>query len=144
METIIGIDLGATNSVAAWMSPNGPQLIPNAIGTNLTPSIIGIDEEGKLCSSATRPRSCRFAATESMCLPFKTADGYRLVRHHRREKILSGGTFQFGAAFAKGMRSLFRHQGDAHRCDGSRFFNDRQAQATIAAGKIAGLQVERS
>src|SRR5947208_42316 len=32
MDPIIGIDLGTTNSAAALLTPDGPQLIPNALG----------------------------------------------------------------------------------------------------------------
>src|SRR6516164_2578421 len=48
MQRIIGIDLGTTNSAAAYMSENGPKLIPNALGEVLTPSVVGVDEDGKI------------------------------------------------------------------------------------------------
>jgi molecular chaperone HscC len=48
MSKIIGIDLGTTNSVAAYMDEAGPRLIPNALGEVLTPSVVGIDLEGKV------------------------------------------------------------------------------------------------
>src|SRR5262245_46657644 len=48
MNSIVGIDLGTTNSVAASMTPDGPRLIPNALRETLTPSVVGIDPEGKL------------------------------------------------------------------------------------------------
>ncbi len=48
MSRVIGIDLGTTNSAAAYLSEQGPKLIPNAVGGTLTPSVVGLDEEGKL------------------------------------------------------------------------------------------------
>src|SRR5262245_24506883 len=48
MSHIIGIDLGTTNSLAAWLGDDGPQAIPNALGEILTPSVVGIDDEGHL------------------------------------------------------------------------------------------------
>jgi molecular chaperone HscC len=48
MSRIIGIDLGTTHSVAAYMAEDGPRIIPNALGAALTPSIVGLDHEGKL------------------------------------------------------------------------------------------------
>jgi molecular chaperone HscC len=48
MGTIIGIDLGTTNSAAAIMADEGPRLIPNALGEVLMPSAVGIDPEGQL------------------------------------------------------------------------------------------------
>ena len=37
---IVGIDLGTTNSAVATMTPDGPRLIPNALGEVLTPSVV--------------------------------------------------------------------------------------------------------
>jgi molecular chaperone HscC len=48
MSKIIGIDLGTTNSAAAYMTDEGPRLIPNALGEMLTPSVVGMDEGSKL------------------------------------------------------------------------------------------------
>ncbi len=42
---IIGIDLGTTNSLAAYFTEEGPKIIPNRLGKKLTPSIVSIDEE---------------------------------------------------------------------------------------------------
>jgi molecular chaperone DnaK (HSP70) len=45
---IVGIDLGTTYSLVAWLSPNGPALIPNALGELLTPSVVGVDLDGEI------------------------------------------------------------------------------------------------
>ena len=45
---IIGIDLGTTNSAAAYMTENGPQLVPNALGKYLTPSVVGVEPSGQI------------------------------------------------------------------------------------------------
>ena len=42
---IIGIDLGTTNSLAAYFTKEGPKIIPNRLGKNLTPSVVSMDEE---------------------------------------------------------------------------------------------------
>ena len=42
---IIGIDLGTTNSLVAYFTEEGPKIIPNRLGKNLTPSVVSIDEE---------------------------------------------------------------------------------------------------
>ena len=43
---IVGIDLGTTNSlVAAWLD-GGPRLIPNVLGSTITPSCVSIDADG--------------------------------------------------------------------------------------------------
>lgn len=47
---IIGIDLGTTNSLAAYYTEHGPEIIPNRLGERLTPSVVSIDENDRgLC-----------------------------------------------------------------------------------------------
>ena len=45
---IIGIDLGTTNSLIAYYTQDGPKIIPNRLGKNLTPSAVSIDEEDQI------------------------------------------------------------------------------------------------
>ena len=45
---LIGIDLGTTNSAVAVWSDAGPRLIANAIGDNLTPSVVGLDDDNAI------------------------------------------------------------------------------------------------
>lgn len=42
---IIGIDLGTTNSLAAYFKDGETKIIPNRLGKHLTPSIVSVDEE---------------------------------------------------------------------------------------------------
>ena len=49
---IIGVDLGTTNSVAAYTTESGPKLIPNALGEVLTPSVVGFEPGGHLLIGA--------------------------------------------------------------------------------------------
>jgi molecular chaperone HscC len=54
---IIGIDLGTTHSLAAVWRDGKPVLIPNALGENLTPSCVSVDEDGSiLIGRAARER----------------------------------------------------------------------------------------
>lgn len=50
---IIGIDLGTTNSLAAYYSEDGPKIIPNRLGKHLTPSIVSVDENDEVCVGET-------------------------------------------------------------------------------------------
>ena len=45
---IIGIDLGTTNSLAAYYTEEGPKIIPNRLGRRLTPSVVSIEGEGQI------------------------------------------------------------------------------------------------
>lgn len=44
----IGIDLGTTNSVAAYLKDGVPTLIPNACGETLPPSAVSLNDEGEI------------------------------------------------------------------------------------------------
>src|SRR5205807_10577968 len=46
-EKIIGIDLGTTNSVVAWMEGGDPVVIPNAEGGRATPSVVAFTTDGE-------------------------------------------------------------------------------------------------
>ena len=45
---IVGIDLGTTNSLIAYFTEEGPKIIPNRLGKNLTPSVVSVDGEGNV------------------------------------------------------------------------------------------------
>ena len=54
---IIGIDLGTTNSLVALWQDGKPRLVPNALGSLLTPSCVSLDEDGTiLIGAAARDR----------------------------------------------------------------------------------------
>lgn len=44
----IGIDLGTTNSLAAYWTEEGPKIIPNVFGSSITPSIVSVDDAGEI------------------------------------------------------------------------------------------------
>ncbi|BBK76125.1 hypothetical protein CBU03nite_20270 [Clostridium butyricum] len=46
--TAIGIDLGTTNSLVAYWSDKGAVIIPNVINSNITPSVVSIDDNGEI------------------------------------------------------------------------------------------------
>ena len=53
MSKIVGIDLGTTNSAVAFLTAKGPEIIPNALGESLTPSVVGIDLDGNVIVGRT-------------------------------------------------------------------------------------------
>ena len=44
---IVGIDLGTTNSLVAVWRGESSELVPNALGQFLTPSVVGLDDQGR-------------------------------------------------------------------------------------------------
>ena len=46
---VVGIDLGTTNSLVAFMLGEQPQVIPGDDGSRLVPSVVAIPAAGKEC-----------------------------------------------------------------------------------------------
>jgi molecular chaperone HscC len=140
---IIGIDLGTTNSVAAVMRDKGPELIPNALGEVLTPSVIGIDLQGDLLVG-------RAALELQVLYPERCASVFKRHMGTDWTVVLEGQKFTPEQLSSLVLRSL---KADAEAVLGEpvtravitvpAYFNDHQRKATIRAGKMAGLTVER-
>ena len=47
-ERVVGIDLGTTNSLVAFMDLTGPKIIPGADGDKLVPSVVSINRSGEI------------------------------------------------------------------------------------------------
>jgi len=140
---IIGIDLGTTNSLCAYWKDGEAKLIPNSLGENLTPSIVGLDENGDILVGKAAKERLRTA-------PKKTTAYFK--RHMGTDKVVKLGNRDFRAEelSALVLQSL---KADAEEFLGETiteavisvpaYFNDIQRKATRAAGKLAGLKVER-
>jgi molecular chaperone HscC len=143
MSKIIGIDLGTTNSAAASMTDEGPRLIPNALGESLTPSIVGVDEGGQLLVG-------RAARELQVLQPERCAALFKRYMGSDWTAEIAGRKFTPEELSSLVLRSL---KTDAEAFFGEpvsravitvpAYFNDRQRKATLNAGRIAGLQVER-
>jgi molecular chaperone DnaK (HSP70) len=46
-DRIVGIDLGTTNSLVAYMQGDTPAVIPGEDGSNLVPSVVALDENNQ-------------------------------------------------------------------------------------------------
>jgi molecular chaperone HscC len=140
---IVGIDLGTTNSLAAAMTPDGPRLIPNALGEVLTPSVVAIDRDGQVLVG-------RAARELQVTQPQRCASAFKRYMGSDWACRLDGR--QFGAVELSSLvlRTL-RQDAERYR-DGPvnravitvpAYFNEPQRKATIRAGQMAGFQVER-
>src|ERR1700756_814995 len=47
-ERVVGIDLGTTNSLVAFMQGDTPVVIPGEDGQNLVPSVVALDEHDQI------------------------------------------------------------------------------------------------
>jgi molecular chaperone HscC len=143
MPSILGIDLGTTNSAVAYLSATGPEIIPNALGGRLTPSVVGVDDNGLVVVGA--------AAKELQVLrPDRCVSVFKRWMGSERNITLAGKSFTPEELSGFVLRAL-KQDAEAHFQDVltravitvPAYFNDQQRKATIAAGRIAGLTVER-
>jgi hypothetical protein len=143
LSTIIGIDLGTTNSTVAYMAEDGPRLIPNALGEVLTPSVVGLDDDDKLLVGraagelqVTRPERCVGLFKRRMGSDWHAELGRRKFSPEELSSLILRSLKEDASGFLK-------EPVERAVVTVPAYFNDQQRKATIAAGHIAGLQVER-
>jgi molecular chaperone HscC len=140
---ILGIDLGTTNSAAAYMTGEGPRLIPNALGDPLTPSVVGVDLQGEvLVGQAAKdlqvvhPERCASAFKRQMGNDWKVALADHVFTPEKLSSLVLRSLKQDAEAFLKEPIEEVVITVPA-------YFNEHQRKATIQAGAIAGLKVLR-
>src|SRR5450759_1111903 len=166
-ERIVGIDLGTTNSLVAYMEGDRPVVIPGEDGLNLVPSVVALDENAQIVvGSAARkylietPERAVYSVKRLMgrdlddvrdelkLFPFRLADDLaagEVLRIKLGEK-----TFTPPEISAFILRQLKRNAERFFNAPVTQavitvpaYFNDAQRQATKDAGRIAGLNVLR-
>lgn len=140
---IIGIDLGTTNSLAAYFSEDGAKIIPNRLGEKLTPSVVSVDEDGQIYVGRT-------AVERKQLYPHTCAEVFKRSMGTNKEYSLAAKKFKAEELSSFVLRSL---KEDAEAFLGETvteavisvpaYFNDVQRKATKRAGELAGLLVER-
>jgi len=170
---VVGIDLGTTNSLVAYMEGDAPVVIPGVDGSNLVPSVVALDP---VPADGTRPtitvgntaRKALIETPERVIYSVKRLMGRDLQEIQDELKLFH---FQLAGDVEAGevpriqlgemkftppeisayiLRQLKRN---AERFFGAQvtqavitvpaYFNDAQRQATKDAGRMAGLDVLR-
>lgn len=141
--SFIGIDLGTTHSLISVYKEGGHQLIPNAFNEYLTPSIVGVDDDGTVLVGKT-------AGERLVSHPALTINAFKRRMGTNHSIKLGRQSFRADELSALVIKSLLE---DAQRFLGEKvteavisvpaYFNDAQRQATKAAAQIAGIKVER-
>jgi molecular chaperone DnaK len=166
-DYIVGIDLGTTNSLVAFMQGDNPVVIPSDDGSHLVPSVVALDGDGQpMVGNAARnslvetPERAIYSVKRLMgrgvediqqelkLFPFRLAEDLQAGEVLRIK--LGERTFTPPEISAFILRQLKRN---AERFFGApvtkavitvpAYFNDAQRQATKDAGRIAGLEVLR-
>jgi len=140
---IVGIDLGTTNSAVALLQDGDPVLLPNAVGRELTPSVVSVGDDGRILVGDA-------ALARMTTAPNRTAAAFK--RDMGTERTARLGDRELGAPQLSAL-VLAALKADAEAYLGQpvteavvtvpAYFDDLQRQATRAAGEIAGLKVER-
>jgi molecular chaperone DnaK len=165
MAKSVGIDLGTTNSVVAVMEGGKPEVILNAEGSRLTPSVVGFKESGERLvgqiakrQAALNPENTLFSVKRFIGRRFaEVSDERKLVPYQVSAGPNDSVRFEVrGAKYAPeeiAAQILKKLAEDASKYLGEKvldavitvpaYFNDAQRQATKDAGKIAGLNVLR-
>src|ERR1700678_3686993 len=166
-DRIVGIDLGTTNSLVAFMQGESPVVIPGDDGSNLVPSVVALDSNNQpVVGNAARdslietPERAVYSIKRLMgrgiddiqeelkFFPFRLAEDLQAGEVLRIK--LGDKTYTPPEISALILRQLKRN---AERFFGAQvtkavitvpaYFNDAQRQATKDAGRIAGLEVLR-
>ncbi|GAC1650870.1 MAG: molecular chaperone DnaK [Acidobacteriaceae bacterium] len=168
-EIIVGIDLGTTNSLVAFMQGERPMVIPGEDGSNLLPSVVGLDvhpEKGERIIVGNRARKVLIEHPERAVYSVKRLMGrgvedvqeelkffpFRLAESSGNALKIKLGERDFTAPEISAY-ILLQLKKNAERYFGRAvtkavvtvpaYFNDAQRQATKDAGRIAGLEVLR-
>ncbi len=162
---IVGIDLGTTNSLVAFMDLTGPRIIPGADGDKLVPSVVSIAPGGDAVVGnparellLTHPERTVYSVKRLMgrglgdiseelkLFPFRVASGSESVIQLQ----LGDRTYTPPEISAMVLRQLKKNAEDYFGVPVEKavitvpaYFNDAQRQATKDAGRIAGLEVLR-
>jgi molecular chaperone DnaK len=166
--SIIGIDLGTTNSCVAVMEGSNAKVIENAEGMRTTPSVVAFLEDGTRIvgiaakrQSVTNPSNTFYATKRLIGRRFDDQETQRDIKHlsYKVVKASNGDAWvqtTDGKQFSPsqiGAFVLMKMKETAEAYLGSQvkeaivtvpaYFNDAQRQATKDAGKIAGFDVKR-
>ncbi len=148
MGKVIGIDLGTSNSAAAFMDGDRPSIIPSSEGTTVGggkafPSYVAITKEGQLLvgeparrQSAINPDNTVSGFKRKMGESFK----YSLGSKEYTPQQLSAFVLQ---KIKKDTEAYFGQPVSEAVITCPAYFNDNQRQATKDAGEIAGFKVLR-
>jgi molecular chaperone DnaK len=164
-ETIIGIDLGTTNSVVAVMEGGEPTVIANQEGSRLTPSVVAFTSKGETLvgeparrQAVTNPKGTIYSIkrfmgrrhsevqAEEKMVPYEVVGGpndFVKVRVNGKEYTPPEISAFILRKLKEAAESHLGHKVRKAVITVPAYFNDSQRQATKDAGQIAGLEVAR-
>ncbi len=143
METILGIDLGTTNSEVALIRDGRPVVLTDDEGDPIFPSAVGLDAQGRLLVG-------RAARNQFVLAPERTV--LSIKRKMGAETTVTLGTQKYSPQEISAiiLRALKQRAEKSLGFEVRKavitvpaFFNEGQRAATREAGELAGLEVVR-
>jgi len=142
-ETIIGIDLGTTNSEVAVVRDGRVEVIEVAPGVRILPSVVGVADDGTLLVGEA-------ARNQYVLHPERSVRSIKRRMGELGAVQMAGKDYSAQEISAMILRRL-REIAEAHTSETltravitvPAYFSDAQRQATREAGEIAGLEVMR-
>ena len=143
-EYVVGIDLGTTNSVIAWMKDDGSvEVIPNAEGSRITPSVVSFGKNGEILVGEPAKRQIILNPERTIkSIKRKMGTDYK-VRIDDKEYTPQEISAFILKKLKKDAESYLGGEIKRAVITCPAYFNDAQRQATKEAGIIAGFEVLR-
>jgi molecular chaperone DnaK len=136
----LGIDLGTTNTLAAYLDDDRPRLLVNSRGSVSTPSVVGLDRSGNVLVGES-------ARNQLQSAPERTVAAVKRLMGHRRTVPLGEHRFSPEEVSARILLDI-RRTAETHFGRGvseavvtvPAHFDDRQRAATVEAGLLGGFR----
>ncbi|KAH3663985.1 hypothetical protein OGAPHI_004699 [Ogataea philodendri] len=165
--TVIGIDLGTTNSAVAVMEGKTPRIIENAEGSRTTPSVVAFTKDGERLvgipakrQAVVNPENTLFATKRLIGRRFEDQEvqrdlkqvPYKIVKHSNGDAWVEARGEKYSPSQIGGfVLNKMKETAEAYLGKPAKnavvtvpaYFNDSQRQATKDAGAIVGLNVAR-
>lgn len=143
MSSIVGIDLGTSTSEIAFLKEGKPFVIPNHLGDYITPSVVGLSDDGRIIVGK-EARDQLLLKPDDTVIEVKRLMGSGIavsmgVKEYTPERISS-----FILSYLVDCAGQYLGEDiDRAVITVPAYFSDVQRRATVEAGKLAGLKVER-
>lgn len=162
---IVGIDLGTTNSLVAYMDLTGPRIVEDAEGRRIVPSVVSLTEDGQLVAGdeardflLTHPERTVYSVKRLMgrgiedvqeelkLFPFRIdSESQGLIKLKLGDRTFTPP--EISEAVLRRLKENAEAELGAPVTEAvitvPAYFNDAQRQATKDAGRLAGLDVLR-
>lgn len=142
-ETIIGIDLGTTNSEVAVLIDGQPQVIPDPQGHKILPSVVGVDDQGQVLVGEQALNQWLLYPERTIRSVKRRMGSEEKIRLAERELTPQEVSAIILRTLKQQAEKFLGHEVHKGVITVPAFFNDAQRQATREAGEIAGLEVVR-